>query len=298
MAGAGVDGVPAAGSVTGTVRAWGGRATVRLDDAAGLTPALRLARHHVRSVARACDRHSPSAQVHELAAAAGAAVPSGPLLRRAVRAALETAADTHGLVDPTTPSITGAAQGPGSLPDCGRRRELHGARGWRCVEVTDREVRVPGGTALDLTATALPMALDDVALVVAQLTGTGVRVSLHGRMAGCAADGRRYGLAGTDGRRVVDPRTGRPADPCWFHVQVVAGSARSATALALAAVLHGHDAPRWLAERMEGERFAGGLVAFAARLVALDGEVVLVGDPRVLGSASADGASATTPRVA
>jgi hypothetical protein len=72
-------------------------------------------------------------------------------------------------------------------------------------------------------------------------------------------------------------------------VQVVAGSARSATALALAAVLRGRDAPHWLAEQMAGERFAGALVASADRLVALDGEVVLVGDPRMLGSALVDG---------
>jgi hypothetical protein len=147
---------------------------------------------------------------------------------------------------------------------------------------------VPGGTALDLTTTALPMALDDLALVVGQLTGVGVRVALHGRMAGCDADGRRYGAAVTDGRRVVDPRTGRPADVCWATVQVVAGSARAATALALAAVLHGDEAPRWLAGRMQGERLPGRLVAVAARLVALDAEVVLVGDPAVLGSGVLD----------
>jgi thiamine biosynthesis lipoprotein len=292
-AGSGRPGTPAttrsgASAATGTVRAWGGRATVSLDDAAALPPALRLARHHLRAVARACDRRSPTAQVHRLAAAAGDRVVADPLLLRAVHAALETAADTDGLVDPTTPSLRGVADGPGSLPVCGRAPQRHGARGWRCVETTDGAVRVPGGTALDLTATALPMALDDLALVVAQLTGVGLRVALHGRAAGCAADGRRYGAAATDGRRVVDPRTGRPAEPRWARVQVVAGSARAATALALAAVLHGEQAPRWLAARMRGEPRAGRLAGVAARLVAPDGEVVLVGDPAGLASGALD----------
>jgi thiamine biosynthesis lipoprotein len=269
---------------SGEVRAWGGRATVSVEDPSALAPALRLARHHLRSVGRACDGHHPAAQVHLIPAAAGEPVRVGPLLLRHVRAALETADVTEGLVDPTVVPARGLGSPP-PLPVCSRGPRARPARGWRCVQVTDDAVRAPGGTALDLTASALPVALDDVARVVAQLTCGAVGVTLHGRTAWCDRDGRSGGTAATDGRRVVDPRTGEPAARRWSWVEVSAGSARTASALAVAAVLRGDDAPAWLAGRCT-----------CARLLGSDGTVVLVGEPAPPASgrvrASAAGSSA------
>jgi thiamine biosynthesis lipoprotein len=254
------------GAAHGGLHVWGGRALVTVADPAALAAALRLAHAHLRSVARACDRHDPAAEVHRLPAADGAPVPVGPLLLRHVRAALETAAATGGLVDPTV-VVPRSGGGPGVLPVCQRAPRARPAPGWRSVRVTDRTVRVPGGTALDLTASALPLALDDVALVVARLTGSAVRLSLNGCTASCDASGRTAGGAAVDACWVVDPRTGRPAAGRWSRVQVRAESARTSSALAVAAVLRDDDAPRWLADR-----------AASARLVGADGDVV-VGDP-------------------
>jgi thiamine biosynthesis lipoprotein len=255
------------GPASGEVRAWDGRATVTVEDPSALAPALRLTRHHLRAVAAACDRRDPGAQVHRLPAAAGEPVAVRPLLLRHVRAALDTAAATDGMVDPT--AVTDRALGAAPpLPVCSQGPRRRGARGWRCVRVTEHAVAVPGGTALDLTAFALPLALDDVARVVAQLTGTGLRVSLHGRTAWCDAAGRSGGAAATDGLRVVDPRTGDPAARRWSWVEVSADSARTASALAVAAVVRGDDAPAWLDGRCR-----------SARLVGRDGSVSLVGEP-------------------
>jgi FAD:protein FMN transferase len=236
------------GTAQGDLRVWGGRALVTVADPVALAPALRLGHDHLRSVARAADRHDPLAEVHRIPAAGGAPVAVGPLLLRHVQAALETAAATSGLVDPTVVTPR-SGPGQGLLPACPQVPAPRAARGWRSVRVSGGTVQVPGGTALDLTASALPLALDDVALVVAQLTGSAVRLSLHGRTASCDGAGRTSGSAVADASRVVDPLTGRPAGTPWSRVEVVAGSARTASALAVAAVLHGDDAPRWLADR-------------------------------------------------
>jgi thiamine biosynthesis lipoprotein len=251
------------GAAQGDLRVWGGRALVTVADPGALAPALRVGHDHLRSVARAADRHDPQAEVHRLPAAGGAPVAVGPLLLRHVRAALETAAATSGLVDPTvlTPR---SGVGQGLVPVCPQVPAPRAARGWRSVRVSGGTVQVPGGTALDLTASALPLALDDVAVVVAQLTGSAVRLSLHGRTASCDDAGHTSGSAVADASRVVDPRTGRPAGTRWSRVEVAAGSARTASALAVAAVLHGDDAPAWLADR-----------GVAAWLTAPDGTVVV-----------------------
>ena len=46
------DGGRADRPTSGQVRAWRGRATVSVEDPSALAPALRLARHHLRSVSR------------------------------------------------------------------------------------------------------------------------------------------------------------------------------------------------------------------------------------------------------
>ncbi|HKG50658.1 MAG TPA: hypothetical protein VKB14_09470 [Actinomycetales bacterium] len=50
-----------------------------------------------------------------------------------------------------------------SVPVCSQRPGPGAARGWRSVQVAGSAVQVPGGTALDLTAFALPTAQDDLA---------------------------------------------------------------------------------------------------------------------------------------
>ncbi|GMA86128.1 hypothetical protein GCM10025868_13780 [Angustibacter aerolatus] len=148
-----------------TFSAWGSTATVTVDDARHLGTATRLAAHHLAAVARACDRRSATAEVHRLPAADGAPLDVSPVLARALAAALDTAAGTDGLVDPTCPAPRHderAFWARGHQVAARRRRRRQD------VETHGTRVRVPGGTALDLAATAVPLALDDAALAVAQ----------------------------------------------------------------------------------------------------------------------------------
>jgi thiamine biosynthesis lipoprotein len=64
---------------------------------------------------------------------------------------------------------------------------------------------------------------------------------------------------------VLDPATGLPAKRIWRYVSVAAADCLTANTAATAALVLGHRAPDWLAER-----------DLAARLVAADGSVTAI----------------------
>ncbi len=153
---------------------------------------------------------------------------------------------------------------------------------------------------IDLGATAKAWAADTGARLVAGTLGTGVLVSLGGDVAtaGPGPDGawrvsvaddvrdpaqtvalepgwamatsstvrRTWRAADGTHHHVVDPRTGRDADPVWRTVTVAAPSCLRANAASTAAVVLGPDAPAWLRDR-----------GLDARLVGADGRTTLVG---------------------
>jgi thiamine biosynthesis lipoprotein len=176
---------------------------------------------------------------------------------------------------------------------------------WRRIEIDHarRLVRVPPQAELDLGATAKAFAADRAARAAAMATGTGVLVSLGGDVAvagDAGAHGWPVGLADdhaaepssgmpvvaiasgglasssttvrrwrtSDGERhhVIDPRTGTSAETPWQTVSVAAASCFDANTASTAAIVFGHDAPRWLDER-----------SLPARLVGEDGSVTTVG---------------------
>jgi thiamine biosynthesis lipoprotein ApbE len=159
--------------------------------------------------------------------------------------------------------------------------------GWREVLLEGRILTMPEGIQLDLGATAKAWAADRSAARIASRLGCGVLVSLGGdiAVAGPAPDGgwrirvqdvtgspddppvgpyalvaiRDGGLAtsSTAARRwqrggdllhhILDPRTGRPAEPVWRTVSVAAGTCADANAASTAAVIRGRQALGWLA---------------------------------------------------
>jgi thiamine biosynthesis lipoprotein ApbE len=159
--------------------------------------------------------------------------------------------------------------------------------GWRDVHLEGRLLSMPEGTQLDLGATAKAWAADRAAARIATRLGCGVLVSLGGDIAvtGPAPEGgwrvrvqdvtgspddppggpyaliaiRAGGLAtsSTAARRwerggdvlhhILDPRTGRPAEPVWRTVSVAADSCADANAASTAAVIRGRAALGWLA---------------------------------------------------
>ncbi len=169
----------------------GTTAVVLTTDADTLSGALEELRAELERFDATCSRFRSDSELSRLNQAGGKAVPVSPLLAEAVGRALDAAAATGGLVDPTVGaslrllgydrtftvvrSRDGAALRARHVP----------AAGWRLVELDQelRIVRIPRGTELDLGATAKALAADHAAHAAAGRTGSGVLISLGGDIA-------------------------------------------------------------------------------------------------------------------
>jgi thiamine biosynthesis lipoprotein len=173
-----------------------------------------------------------------------------PLFARALEAALDVAAETGGLVDPT----------------------LSGR--WREVGLSGRLLSRPPGLALDLNGVVKALAVDNA---VTTLDGPGF-VSVGGDLAvrgpvdvalpaGGAVRVVSGGLAtsGTTSRgaHLVDTATGRASESCWEQVTASGASCLGADMAAKVGFLLGERGPAWLDARGMPGRFMG-----------LDGEIV------------------------
>jgi len=166
------------------------------------------------------------------------------LFARALEAALDMAAETEGLVDPTL---------------CGR---------WREVVLSGWMLSRPPGLALDLNGVVKALAVDEAA---ATLDGPGF-VSVGGDLAvqgavdvalpaGGAIRVVSGGLAtsgtASRGAHLMDPATGRPSESCWQQVTVSGARCLDADVAAKAGFLLGERGPAWLDDRDLPGRFVG-----------------------------------------
>ncbi len=279
-----------------TLEAFGSIALVAVTEPAALDSALAAVERVIAEFDRACSRFRDDSELAVVNAAAGAAVHVGPVLLEAVTVALRAARLTGGDVDPTVgqalislgydrdfPSLDGPAAG--ALASRSSARTLASVPGWRTVSVDSARstVKVAGGVALDLGATAKALAADHAAVDAYAAAGCGVLVSLGGDLsiAGPApAEGWRIrvtddhrsgfdapgqwialssgGLAtsSTTVRRwetpagiahhLVDPLTGQPADSVWRTVSVCAGCCLDANIASTATIIRGDKAAPWL----------------------------------------------------
>ena len=236
-----------------------------------------------------------------------------PLLAEALAVALRAARLTDGDVDPTVGHAMNAAGydrdfalvRPDGPPV---RLTVHSVPGWREIELNEAAglVSLPGGTQLDLGATAKAWAADRAAARIAAELGCGVLVNLGGdiAVAGTAPPGgwrirvqdvtgrpedpptgpsaviaihsgglatsstaaRRWRRGGDVLHHILDPRSGLPAAPVWRTVSVAAGTCADANTASTAAIIRGEAALAWLAE-----------LGVPARLVAESGAVVTLG---------------------
>lgn len=171
--------------------ALGTSAVVAVTEAELLPRARELLAADLDAVDRSCSRFRADSELVEANRRSGSEVRLSAELHRAVRAALDAAAATDGIVDPTlgaqlcslgydrTYALVEARAG-WRIDACERPR---GA--WRLVELDDerRVLRVPRGVELDLGATAKALASDRAASRIAAETGVGVLVSLGGDVA-------------------------------------------------------------------------------------------------------------------
>lgn len=182
--------------------------------------------------------------------AEAAVVAVSPLFARAVSVALDVAAETNGLVDPTL---------------CGR---------WRDVRVAGRIVSRPTGLSLDLNGVVKSLTVDAAAELIEDegfVSAGGdiavrgpVDVALpHGGAIRVVAGGVATSGTASRGAHLIDPRTGEPSDSPWEQVTVSGASCLAADVAAKVAFLLGADGPAWLDER-----------AIPGRFVSLDGEIV------------------------
>ncbi len=180
-----------AGVVSESFPALGTTALVAVAEPWALTSARRILEDELAAVDRACSRFRHDSELARVNAAGGAAVEVGPRLFEAVQVALDVAALTGGLVDPTVGATLRLAGYDSTFAELRLRdgRLVHATfpavAGWRSVTVDRRRrtVRAPNGTELDLGATAKALAADRAAAAAAAATGAGVLVSLGGDVA-------------------------------------------------------------------------------------------------------------------
>ena len=234
-------------------------------------------------------RFLPDSELTHVNASPAWALHVSPLFAHALRLALEVAADTDGLVDPTLGAAIEAAgydREFALLPDDGPPAGAAAPSRLGEVRLDGRILRRPPGLRLDLNGVVKSLAVDEAVAGLASRGfvsaggdlavrgpvdvglpgGSAVRV-VHGGLATSGVASRRWRRGGEQQHHLLDPRTGRPCrDSPWEQVTVSGTSCLAADVAAKAAFLLGEDGPAWLDER-----------GMPARFVARDGDVVLNG---------------------
>lgn len=189
-----------------SLQALGTTATLCVSEERALERARILLERELMEIDEACSRFRPDSELARLNAAAGRPLAVSPRLWEAIEVALQAAAASEGLVDPTVGRTLRLA-GYDQTFEVVRRRDGHAfhARyapvpGWRQIQLDTEQhtVRLPAGCELDLGATAKALAADRAAQAIAEAVGGGVLVALGGDVAVAGeppADGWPVGLA-------------------------------------------------------------------------------------------------------
>lgn len=204
-------------------QALGTYAQLVVSPARQLPAAQARAQELLADVDRTCSRFRPDSDLARANQAAGRRIRVHPLLARAVQVALDAAARTDGIVDPTLGRslvALGYDRDLAELADPEEQADLEKGTGpsavpappvpqaWRLVEVDpEGALLVPAGVALDLGATGKAFAAD---LVAAELAGAGTAcvVSLGGDVSIGRPDGDADADAGHDWSVEVAERPG------------------------------------------------------------------------------------------
>ena len=221
-------------------------------------------------------RFRADSELNRVNRSAGRVVPVSTLFRDALGVALEAAAATDGLVDPTLGAAIEAAGytcdfselRPDPTPACPGQ-----AGSWRHVRLSGRLVRVDPGVLLDLNGVVKALAVDEAVArlecgfvsaggdlaatgeVDVGLPGGGAVRLVRGALATSGSASRRWLRGGELQHHLIDPRTGFPARSPWEQVTVCGDSCLSADLAAKAAFVLGDDGPGWLQERGLPGRF-------------------------------------------
>jgi FAD:protein FMN transferase len=195
-----------------TFDAIGVKNVVAATTSAAAAEAGRIARREVALLDEACSRFRDDSELAALNAAAGRGpVTVSALLCDAVEAAVRSAAQTDGLVDPTIGRSLRAIGydrdftvlvRSGATPSF----ELIPASGFRSVRLDSarRTVALPRGVELDLGATAKAFAADRIAAIAATALDDPVLISLGGDIAIAGTPDGGWPVRATDDSRAAD----------------------------------------------------------------------------------------------
>lgn len=256
------------------------RTQLHLDVRAEVDPQVlsALLRQRVAQVDRAASRFRADSEVSHLQRCAGEWVRVSPLLRELLHVAVGAARATDGIVHPGLGAAVAAAGYDEWAGMPGRPAAAPAVLPWQAVEFDgEGAVRIPPGMVLDLGATAKAWLADSLAGTVFDATGAAVLANMGGDIRAIAADEpwavwlepQRSGVAPVElavrdagvatsgvakrrwegGHHIIDPRTGAPAQECWWSASVVAADAVGANAAATASVVLGPQAVPWLQQQ-------------------------------------------------
>ncbi len=272
-----------------------------------LVPAIEILHEEVDRIDRAASRFRSDSEISHAQRSGGRPVKVSRCLFNAVTVALRIAELTEGAVDPTVGhamNALGYGRDFAEIADgvVGTLPQAMPVPGWRSIELneTNRTLRVPSGTLVDLGATAKALTADHIACRVFETCGCGVLVSLGGdistagepppggflvgmadvsgaadpletvaiKSGGLATSGiasRQWKLGHHDVHHIVDPKTGLPPEPVWRTVTVAAATCVDANAATTGSMVKGTHAVEWLSS-----------LRLPARLVATDGHIVRI----------------------
>ncbi len=293
-------------TATAIWRDWSCRVRITVTEPTALARAKKMLIALMADVSRAANRFDPGSELSKVNSSGGRMVPVSGRTIALVDAALDAAAETNGLVDPTIGR---------QLSRYGYNRDIDQIRGqlmplgpiepvpadWTQVRLDHGLglVGLPTGMSLDLGATAKSWTADLAAHSIANRFGVGVLVELGGDVAAAGSrhepwqvtvselsgePGQRVGLthgglatssilarswrtAEGTAHHIIDPRTGRPAGGSLRTATVWGPSAIKANTASTAAIILGDQAVGLLVG-----------LGLAARLVRSDGTILTVGD--------------------
>jgi thiamine biosynthesis lipoprotein len=217
---------------------------------------------------RIFSRFRPESELSRVNASGAEFVAVSPTFASVLAVALDAAARTDGLVDPTLGLAIEAAgydRDFARLTPNARPPAATAPGSWRTVRLAGRLLfRVPG-MKLDLNCVAKGLAVDDsldllagdgfvsaggdVAArdsVAVGLPGGGSITLRHGGLATSGTTGRRWVRGCEEQHHLIDPRTGRPSNSRWAEVTVAAPTCVAADIAAKTAFLLSDEGPAWL----------------------------------------------------
>jgi len=199
---------------------------------------------------------------------------------RVLECALEMAALTDGLVDPTVGRAIRESGYDRDLAQLGNDpRPVAVASpvpGWRAVRQSGRIVQLPRGCELDLNGVVKSLTVDEAANLLGPsgfvaaggdiaarggidiaLPGDGAVRLIEGGVATSGSGSRRWLQDGAWRHHLIDPSTGASAVSPWEQVTVAGATCLDADVAAKAAFVSGVRGPAWLEARGLPGRFVG-----------------------------------------